>query len=130
MMTKRQHALTNLLKTQPEVRTGSLREILHVIDRQIGLPIPPAKFPCHFEPKAARWDRSSRTVHLYEFSSAEPFPDGTFEAIQDFAQHLHNGCGCTTSLWITDSDGLNPVKVWDVRDELIWISSPDLHAVA
>jgi hypothetical protein len=130
MMTKRQLALTNLLKTQPEVLTGSLREILHIVDRQIGLPVPPAEFPCNFEPKAVRWDRSSRTVHLYEFSSAEPFPDGTFDAIQEFAQNLHDGCRCYTSLWITDGDGLDPVKVWDVRDDLIWVNTPALHAMA
>ena len=70
---------------------------------------------------ATRWDGSARTVHLYEISSSEAFPDGTFEAIRDFAERLHDGCGCFTAMWVADGDGHDPMKVWDVRDELIWV---------
>ena len=130
MLTNCEFALTNLLKTRPDIRPGGLRDILHLIDRQIGLPIDPSIFPCSFAPKATRWDRGSRTVHLYEIPSPRTLPEDNFQAIRDFARLLHGGCGCHTSLWITDGDGLDPVKVWDMRDELIWVQTTSLPAVA
>ena len=114
-------AVGNLLRSHPEIRRGGLREILEIIDGEIGLPVPPAKFRFDFIPAAVRWDRNSRTLHLYEISSSEAFPDGTFDAIRDFAERLHDGAGCFTAIWIADGDGCDPVKVWDVRDELIWV---------
>lgn len=114
-------AVGNLRRSHPEIRPGGLREILETIDGEVGLPVPAAKFRFDFVPTAARWDRRSRTLHLYEISSSEAFPDGTFEAIRDFAERLHDCAGCFTAIWIADGDGCDPVKVWDVRDELIWV---------
>jgi len=120
-MTTRSSAVDNLLRAHDGIRRGGLRETLEMIDRQLGLPVRAAKFPCEFLPTATRWDRASRTVHLYEISSSEAFPDGTFEAIRDFAQRLHDGAGCFTAIWIADGNGESPMKVWDVRDELMWV---------
>jgi hypothetical protein len=115
------NALENLLQSNDGIRAGGLREVLQNIDEEIGLPVQPSIFRCDFEPTATRWDRNSRTLHLYEISSSEAFPDGTFDAIRDFAERLHDGAGCFTAIWIADGDGCDPVKVWDVRDELIWV---------
>lgn len=114
-------ALENLLRSNHGIRPGGLRETLEIIDEEIGLPVRPASFPIRFLPTATRWDGSARTVHLYEISSSEAFPDGTFDAIRDFAERLHDGAGCFTAMWIADGNGFDPMKVWDVRDELIWI---------
>jgi hypothetical protein len=114
-------AVSNLLRTHPGIRRGGLRDALTTIDGEVGLPVPVAKFRCDFVPTAVRWDRNSRTLHLYEISSSEAFPDGTFEAIKDFAERLHDCTGCCTAIWIADGNGCDPVKVWDVRDELIWV---------
>jgi hypothetical protein len=118
-MKDRTLALENLLQMHPEIRSGGLPQWLETIDGEIGLPVRAAKFRCEFTPTASRWDRGSRTLHLYEISSEEAFPDGTFEAIRDFAERLLDGAGCFTAIWITDGDGHDPMKVWDVRDELI-----------
>ena len=120
-MNFRSNAVGNLLRSHPEVRAGGLREILESIDGEVGLPVAPEKFRFDFVPTAARWDRGARTLHLYEISSSEAFPDGTFDAIRDFAERLHDCAGCFTAIWITDGNGHDPVKVWDVRDELIWV---------
>jgi hypothetical protein len=114
-------ALGNLLHAHPEIRRGGLRDLLETIDHEVGLPVRASTFRCDFSPAAVRWDRGSRTLHLYEISSSEAFPDGTFDAIRDFAERLHDGSGCFTAIWITDGDGHDPMKVWDVRDELIWV---------
>jgi hypothetical protein len=114
-------ALENLLQAHPGVRAGGLREVLQNIDDQIGLPLRPSQFRFDFIPTASRWDGPARTVHLYEISSSEAFPDGTFDAIRDFAERLHDGAGCFTAMWIADGNGYDPIKVWDVRDELIWV---------
>ena len=39
----------------------------------------------------------------------------------DFAERLHDCAGCFTAIWIADGNGCDPIKVWDVRDELIWV---------
>lgn len=115
------HALDNLLQVHPEIRTGGLRDLLERIDGEADLSVLAAEFGRKFHPTAARWDRDSRTLHLYEISSSEAFPDGTFDAIREFAERLHDGAGCFTAIWIADGDGHDPMKVWDVRDELIWV---------
>lgn len=120
-MTNRENALENLVQNHDGVRKGGLRDVLELIDNEIGLPSPPARFRCGFLPAATRWDGPARTLHLYEISSSEAFPDGTFDAIRDFAERLHDGAGCFTAMWIADGNGDDPVKVWDVRDELICI---------
>lgn len=120
-MPDRSSALANLLQCHNGIGRSGLPSILKIIDGEFGLPVPASKFRCEFVPTATRWDALSRTVHLYEISSSEAFPDGTFEAIRDFAERLHDGCGCFTAMWITDGDGRDPMKVWDVRDELIWV---------
>jgi hypothetical protein len=114
-------AIANLRRSHPEIRPGGLREILETIDGEIGLPVRPSQFRFDFVPTATRWDSPARTVHLYEISSSEALPDGTFDAIRDFAERLHDGAGCFTAMWITDGNGCDPMKVWDVRDELIWV---------
>ena len=113
-------AVGNLLRVHPGIRRGGLRDMLEAIDGEVGLPVSVVKFRCDFVPTAVRWDRGSRTLHLYEISSSEAFPDGTFDAIREFAERLHDCCGCFTAIWIADGNGCEPVKVWDVRDELIW----------
>ena len=95
-------AVGNLIRAHPAIRPGGVRDILETIDREIGLPVPPAKFRFDFVPTAARWDRAARTLHLYEISSGEAFPDGTFDAIRDFAERLHDGTGCFTAIWIAE----------------------------
>ena len=120
-MNTRETALRNLLQANDGIRAGGLRRILRTIDEEIGLPVPPTVFRCEFVPTATRWDGAARTVHLYEISSSEAFPDGTFDAIRDFAERLHDAAGCFTAMWIADGDGRDPLKVWDVRDELIWV---------
>lgn len=120
-MSPRDNALENLLQSHDGIRAGGLREILETIDGQFGLPVRPSIFRIDFEPTATRWDGRTRTVHLYEISSSEAFPDGTFDAIRDFAERLHDGAGCFTAMWIADGNGHEPLKVWDVRDELIWV---------
>lgn len=114
-------ALENLLQIHPGIRAGGLREVLQTIDEHIGLPVEASKFRFDFVPTATRWDGPARTVHLYEISSSEAFPDGTFDAIRDFAERLHDLAGCFTAIWIADGNGQEPMKVWDVRDELIWV---------
>lgn len=120
-MQTKSNAVENLLQIHPGIRPGGLREVLQTIDDMIGLPVPPTKFRFEFVPTATRWDGPARTVHLYEISSAEAFPDGTFDAIRDFAERLHDLAGCFTAIWIADGNGHDPMKVWDVRDELIWV---------
>jgi len=120
-MIARQTALENLLQCADGIRPGGLRDILETIDGEIGLPVRASAFRFEFIPTATRWDGPSRTVHLYEISSSVAFPDGTFDAMRDFAERLHDGAGCFTALWITDGNGEDPVKVWDVRDELICV---------
>jgi hypothetical protein len=120
MTTNRETALRNLLRSQPGLRRGGLQDIVRVIDRDGG---PPGyRPPClsDFVPSAMRWDGNARTVHLYEISSSEAFPDGTFDAIKEFAEWLHDSMGCFTVIWIADGNGHDPMKVWDVRDELMW----------
>jgi len=119
MITRTHDALANLLQAHDGIRRGGLRAVLEMIDREVGLPVRASRFRCDFLPTATRWDRATRTVHLYEISSSEAFPDGTFEAIRDFAERLHDGTGCFTAIWIADGNGRSPLKVWDVRDELI-----------
>ncbi len=114
-------ALENLLQTNNGIRPGGLRDVLRTIDEEIGLPVRPSQFRFDFVPTATRWDYPARTVHLYEISSSEAFPDGTFDAIRDFAERLHDGADCFTAMWIADGNGYDPIKVWDVRDELIWV---------
>jgi hypothetical protein len=114
-------ALQNLLRTHDGIRAGGLRQILDTINEEIGLPVRPSAFRIEFAPTATRWDGPARTVHLYEISSSEAFPDGTFDAIRDFAERLHDGAGCFTAMWVADGNGYDPLKVWDVRDELIWV---------
>ena len=114
-------ALGNLLQTNHGIRAGGLREVLQTIDEEIGLQVRPWQFRFDFLPTASRWDGPARTVHLYEISSSEALPDGTFDAIRDFAERLHDGAGFFTAMWITDGNGWDPMKVWDVRDELIWV---------
>ena len=120
-ITRHRSALDNLLQLHDGIRPGGLREILNMIEYEVGLPVRPSIFRCDFEPAATRWDASARTVHLYEISSSEAFPDGTFDAIRDFAERLHDGAGCFTAMWVADGNGHDPLKVWDVRDELIWV---------
>jgi hypothetical protein len=120
-MNTRQTALENLIRTNHGLRAGGLREVLQDIDEEIGLTEPASAFRLDFQPAATRWDGPARTVHLYEISSNEAFPDGTFDAIRDFAERLHAGAGCFTAIWIADDQGRAPLKVWDVRDELIQV---------
>ena len=121
MNTKRV-AMENLLAGHPDIVEGGLRRALRLIDEEIGLPEGPVRFRADFLPTATRWDGPNRTLHIYEISSAVALPDGTFDAIRDFAERLLDGAGCRTAIWITDGDGNNPAKVWDVRDELIVIA--------
>jgi len=120
-MNPRPSALENLLQSDDGIRPGGLRQILETINDEIGLPVRPSIFRYDFIPTATRWDGPARTVHLYEISSIEAFPDGTFDAIRSFAERLHDGAGCFTAMWIADGNGQDPLKVWDVRDELIWV---------
>ena len=120
-MTAHRSALDNLLQAHDGIRPGGLRYILETIDGEIGLSIRPSIFRLDFAPTATRWDGPARTVHLYEISASEAFPDGTFDAIRDFAERLHDGAGCFTAMWVADGNGYDPLKVWDVRDELIWV---------
>jgi len=120
-MITRGMAVRNLVQSHPEIRPGGLRDILQAIDREVGLPNGASRVRLKFLPAATRWDRLSRTVHLYQISSGEAFPDGTFDAIKNFAEWLHDGTGCFTAMWVADGDGCSPMKVWDVRDELIWV---------
>jgi hypothetical protein len=120
-MSYRLSALDNLLRSDSSIRPGGLQDVLCEIDRDIGLPVPVEKFRYRFMPTAVRWDGPARTVHLYEISSSEAFPDGTFDAIKEFAERLHGCAGCFTAIWITDGNGQQPLKVWDVRDELVWV---------
>ena len=114
-------SLDSLLQLHDGMRAGGLREILETIDQEIGLPVRPSVFRLDFMLAATRWDGPARTVHLYEISSSEAFPDGTFDAIRDFAERLHDTAGCFTAMWVADGNGHDPLKVWDVRDELIWV---------
>lgn len=118
-MNIKQTALENLLDSNSDIREGGLRFALRRIDEEVGLPEHPDRFRADFLPTATRWDGRNRTLHIYEISSGMAMPDGTFDAICDFAERLLDGAGCRTAIWITDGNGLNPVKVWDVRDELI-----------
>ena len=120
-MSTNYNAVQNLLHTHDGIRAGGLREILQIIHDETGWSMHPSHFRVDFEPRATRWDGPARTVHLYEISSSEAFPDGTFDAVRDFAERLHDGAGCFTAMWITDGNGYEPMKVWDVRDELIWV---------
>ena len=120
-MNLRHAALENLLDSDPDICEGGLRRALRLIDEEIGLPEHPDKFRADFLPTATRWDGNNRTLHLYEISSGLAMPDGTFDAICDFAERLLDGTGCRTAIWITDGNGHNPVKVWDVRDELVFV---------
>lgn len=121
-MNLRYTALQNLLDSDPEICEGGLRHALRLINEEVGLPEHPDRFRADFLPTATRWDGPNRTLHLYEISSGLAMPDGTFDAICDFAQRLLDGAACRTAIWITDGNGLNPVKVWDVRDELIMVA--------
>lgn len=112
-------ALENLLDSDPDICEGGLRRALRLIDGEVGLPEDPLRFRADFLPTATRWDGPNRTLHIYEISSGVALPDGTFDAIRDFAERLLDGADCRTAIWITDGNGHNPVKVWDVRDELI-----------
>jgi hypothetical protein len=114
-------SLDSLLQLHDGMRAGGLREVLETIDHEIGLPVRPSVFRLDFMPAATRWDGPTRTVHLYEISSSEAFPDGTFDAIRDFAERLHETAGCFTAMWVADGNGHDPLKVWDVRDELVWV---------
>jgi len=114
-------AVENLLRAHRDIRRGGWHDTLEMIARDVGGAVPASPFRCEFRPTATRWDPASRTVHLYEISSSEPFPDGTFEAIKQFAEWLHDRTGCFTALWVANGDGCHPMKVWDVRDELIWV---------
>jgi len=120
-MSIKSEAMENLLDSHPEIVEGGLRRALRIIDEEIGLPESPSRFRADFLPTATRWDAPNRTLHIYEISSAIALPDGTFDAIRDFAERLLDGAGCRTAIWITDGDGNNPAKVWDVRDELILV---------
>jgi hypothetical protein len=118
-MSARHITLENLLRLHPGIRSGGLRRVLQKIEEEIGLPVRADEFTVDFLATATRWDGSARTVHLYEISSSEALPDGTFDAIRDFAERLHDGAGCFTALWIADGNGHDPLKVWDVREELV-----------
>ena len=120
-MNIRQAALENLLDSDPDIREGGLRRALRLIHEEVGLDGDPLRFRADFLPTATRWDGPNRTLHIYEISSGTALPDGTFDAIRDFAERLLDTADCRTAIWITDGNGLNPVKVWDVRDELILI---------
>lgn len=120
-MNLRQTALENLLDSDPAICEGGLRRALHRIHEEVGLPVSPDRFRADFVPTATRWDGANRTLHLCEISSGLAMPDGTFDAICDFAERLLDGACCRTAIWITDGNGHNPVKVWDVRDELILV---------
>lgn len=121
-MNLRKAALENLLDSHPDILEGGLRRALRLIDGEVGLPEHPSRFRADFLPTATRWDGGNRTLHIYEISSSVALPDGTFDAIRDFAERLFDGTGCRTAIWIADGNGLNPVKVWDVRDELIMVA--------
>jgi len=123
-MKTQQAALENLLDSHPDICRGGLRRALRIINDETGLNGDPVRFRADFLPTATRWDRHNHTLHIYEISSAAAVSDGTFDAIRDFAERLLDDAGCRTSIWITDGDGLNPVKVWDVRDELIRVREP------
>ena len=120
-MNLRQTALENLLDSHPDIVEGGLRRALGLIDEEVGLPEHPQRFRADFLPTATRWDGANRTLHIYEISSALAMPDGTFDAICNFAERLLDDAGCRTAIWITDGNGHNPVKVWDVRDELVLV---------
>jgi hypothetical protein len=120
-MKRQQAALENLLDSHPDICRGGLRHALRIIDDEIGLNGDPLRFRADFLPTATRWDRQNRALHIYEISSGAAVSDGMFDAICDFAERLLDSAGCRTSIWITDGNGLNPVKVWDVRDELIGV---------
>jgi hypothetical protein len=114
-------SLDSLLQWHDGMRAGGLREVLETINQEVGLPVRPSVFRLDFMPAATRWDSPTRTLHLYEISSSESFPDGTFDAIRGFAERLHETAGCFTAMWVADGNGHDPLKVWDVRDELIWV---------
>ena len=118
-MSIKSEAMENLLDSHPDIMDGGLRRALRLIDKEVGLGADPLRFRADFLPTATRWDGRNRTLHIYEISSAIALPDGTFDAIRDFAERLLDAAGCRTVIWITDGDGGNPAKVWDVRDELI-----------
>jgi len=128
-MNLRQAALENLLDSHPDMVEGGLRRALRLIHEQVGLPEHPRRFRADFVPTATRWDGQNRTLHIYEISSGAAMPDGTFDAICDFAERLLDGAGCHTAIWIADGNGLNPVKVWDVRDELVYVREGGGYAV-
>lgn len=120
-MKPKQNALANLLASDNDITEGGLRHALRLINHQTGFPEDPWRFRADFLPTATRWDGASRTLHIYEISSGVALPDGTFDAIRDFAERLLDGADCRTAIWIADGNGLNPIKVWDVRDELIFV---------
>lgn len=120
-MNNQHSALENLLDSHPDIRKGGLLHALRSIDDEVGLDGVRSRFRADFFPTATRWDGRNRTLHIYEISSGVALPDGTFDAIRDFAERLLEVADCRTAIWITDGDGLNPVKVWDVRDELVMV---------
>jgi len=120
-MKSRRAALDNLLDSHPDLVAGGMREALRIIAREGWLPAGAWRGTLGWRPAATRWDAANRTLTLYEISSGRPFPDGTFAAIRKMAQRLLEEADCRTAIWIAESDGAHPVKVWDVRDELIYI---------
>ena len=118
-MNLRQTALENLLDSHPDIMEGGLHRALRLIREEVGGSVDLRLIRADFLPTATRWDGANRTLHIYEISSGVAMPDGTFDAIREFAEHLLDGADCRTAIWITDGNGLNPVKVWDVRDELV-----------
>ncbi len=120
-MSIKSEAMENLVDSHPDIMDGGLRRALRLIDEEVGLETDPLRFRADFLPAATRWEGRNRTLHFYEITSAVALPDGTFDAIRDFAERLLDAAGCHTAIWITDGDGCNPTKVWDVRDELMLV---------
>lgn len=112
-MTIRQIALQNLLQIHPDIKKNGLNEILRVAGKGEF-----KGYTAGFIPAASRWDKKNQTIYLYEIETTANIPSSKLSAIQLFGHDIYDETGCYTQLWITDRYGMNPRKIWDVKDEI------------
>jgi hypothetical protein len=118
-MTIRQIALQNLLQIHADIKKNGLNEVLRVAGKGEF-----KEYTAGFIPAASRWDKKNETIYLYEIETTANIPSSKLSAIQLFGHDIYDEAGCYTQLWITDRYGMNPHKIWDVKDEICWTYEP------
>jgi hypothetical protein len=105
------------------VKNG-LKRVLRIIDETMEPAESVSDYASGFVPDATVWDEANRTISLFEIEDSSKINAVKLRAIKRFAHDLYDLTECYTQLWVVDRWGMTEMKVWQMKDEIMWTYEP------